>query len=96
VPDLIVNNFFNTLGNLQNYHKAGLLFIDFASGDLLYVAATSEVIWEGGEVRSYTDAQKRLIRFYVQNVRRVSGSLRLRWDAPEFSPNLKATGIWSA
>jgi uncharacterized protein len=95
VPDFSGNNFFNTLGNLQNYPKAGLLFIDFASGDLLYVAVTSEVIWEGEEVRSFTGAQ-RLVRFCVQNVRRVSGSLRLRWDAPEFSPHLKATGIWSA
>ena len=35
VPDFRGNRFFNTLGNLLGDPRAGLLFIDFATGDLL-------------------------------------------------------------
>jgi uncharacterized protein len=93
VPDFAGNNYFNTLGNLHNFPKAGLLFIDFVGGDLLYVATDTEVIWKGKEVSTFFGAE-RLLRFHVQKVRRVTGSLPLRWTAPEFSPHLNATGSW--
>jgi hypothetical protein len=37
------NNLFNTLGNLQAYPKCGLLFIDFASGDVVQLAGTAKL-----------------------------------------------------
>ena len=37
-PDFVGNFFFNTLGNLAEYPRAGLLFVDFDSGDLLHLA----------------------------------------------------------
>ena len=33
------NNMFNTLGNLQQYPRCGLLLVDFNTGDLLQIAA---------------------------------------------------------
>ncbi len=49
-PDFSGNRFFNTLGNLLHDPRAGLLFVDFASGDLLYVAALAEIVWDGPEL----------------------------------------------
>ena len=89
VPDFPGNFFFNTLGNIVINPRAGLLFIDFATGDLLYLAVTAEIIWSGAEVDSFAGAQ-RLLRFQVKSVRRVEASLPLRWSAAELSPLLKA------
>lgn len=87
-PDFVGNFFFNTLGNLAGHPRAGLLFIDFDSGDLLHVAVDSEIIWDGAQVRATPDAQ-RLLRFHVREVVRNVAALPLRWGAPQLSPYLE-------
>ena len=93
VPDFVGNYFFNTLGNLVVNPRAGLLFVDFDNGDLLYVAVAAEIIWDGPEVDSFAGAQ-RLMRFKVQSMRLVESSLPLRWGEAELSPASEATGAW--
>ncbi|MEO6017668.1 MAG: pyridoxamine 5'-phosphate oxidase family protein [Polaromonas sp.] len=93
VPDFVGNFFFNTLGNIAINPRAGLLFMDFSQGDLLHLAVTAEIIWDGPELRAFEGAQ-RLLRFKVQSMRRVEASLPLRWGAAELSPVLQATGAW--
>lgn len=78
VPDYSGNFFFNTLGNLVVHPRAGLLFIDYARGDLLHVAADVEIVWEGPEVDAVPGAQ-RLLRFAVREVVRRRSTLALRW-----------------
>jgi predicted pyridoxine 5'-phosphate oxidase superfamily flavin-nucleotide-binding protein len=94
VPDFVGNYFFNTLGNLVVNPRAGLLFVDFDNGDLLYVAVTAEIIWDGPEVDAFAGAQ-RLMRFKVQSMRLVESSLPLRWGEAELSPASEATGAWA-
>ncbi|MCZ8257782.1 MAG: pyridoxamine 5'-phosphate oxidase family protein [Polaromonas sp.] len=94
VPDFFGNFFFNTLGNIAVNPRAGLLFADFDNGDLLYLAVTAEIIWDGPEVESFTGAQ-RLLRFKVQSMRLVENSLPLRWSEAELSPVLETTGAWA-
>ena len=93
VPDFIGNFFFNTLGNIAVNPRAGLLFIDFDSGDLLYLAVTAEIIWDGPELQAFEGAQ-RLLRFHVEAMRRVEASLPLSWGPASISPQLAATGQW--
>ncbi len=96
VPDLLGNYFFNTLGNLAVQPQAGLLFIDFAHGDLLHVAVRSEIIWDGPELSRYAGAQ-RLLRLQVQHVWHRPAALALRWrdlGKAQLSPALAATGAW--
>jgi predicted pyridoxine 5'-phosphate oxidase superfamily flavin-nucleotide-binding protein len=93
-PDFIGNFFFNTLGNLAVNPRAGLLFVDFDSGDLLHVAADAQIIWEGRELESFAGAQ-RLLRFHVREMRRIEGALPLRWGTAGISPFLARTGDWS-
>lgn len=94
VPDFVGNYFFNTLGNLVVNPRAGLLFIDFDTGDLLYLAVTADIVWDGAQVQSFAGAQ-RLMRFKVQSMRLVESSLPLRWGEAELSPVLEATGAWA-
>ncbi len=93
IPDFAGNNYFNTFGNLEFNDRAGLLFLDFDQGDLLYLTGTAKVIWEGAEISDYEGAQ-RLLRFHLDRGYRVDGSLNFRWSAPEFSPFLAHTGPW--
>ncbi|MDR0245503.1 MAG: pyridoxamine 5'-phosphate oxidase family protein [Burkholderia sp.] len=94
-PDFSGNRFFNTLGNLQHDPRAGLLFIDFDSGDLLVVAARAEIVWDGPLVASFDGAQ-RVVRFHVREVRRLRAVLPFRWSeverAPQFAAMAAGTG----
>ncbi|WP_175906690.1 pyridoxamine 5'-phosphate oxidase family protein [Burkholderia sp. BCC1640] len=88
-PDFSGNRFFNTLGNLQHDPRAGLLFVDFDSGDLLYVAARAEIVWDGPLVASFDGAQ-RVVRFHVREVRRMRAVLPFRWSGVERAPQFAA------
>lgn len=92
-PDFPGNGFFNTLGNLQLNPRAGLLFPDFISGDLLYLAGRAEMIWEGAELDAFAGAE-RLLRFHVDCVRRRPQCLPWRFAPPAQSPFLAGTGDW--
>jgi predicted pyridoxine 5'-phosphate oxidase superfamily flavin-nucleotide-binding protein len=93
-PDFTGNAFFNTLGNIALDPRAGLLFIDFEAGALLYLAVHAEIIWEGAEVDAFEGAE-RLLRLRVREARRVEGSLPLRWGEAQRSPFLESTGEWA-
>lgn len=84
IPDFAGNCHFNTFGNLELNPRAGLLFIDFAQGDLVYLTGTAEVIWQGDEIKNYQGAE-RLLYFYVTKGIRVEGSLPISWANPDFS-----------
>ena len=45
MPDYSGNLLFNTLGNLVQEPRCGLLIVDVASGDLLHLQARAEVVW---------------------------------------------------
>lgn len=92
-PEFIGNNFFNTTGNLVLNPRAGLLFIDFDTGDLLYLAVRAEVIWDGPLVAGFAGAQ-RVLRFDVEQAILAPQSLPLRWSEPQLSPFLAPTGHW--
>jgi uncharacterized protein len=93
IPDFSGNLHFNTFGNLALNPRAGLLFVDFDLGHLLYLTGTAEVIWDGAEVMMYAGAE-RLLRFQVEGGYLLECSLPLRWSNPEFSPFLDRMGAW--
>ena len=80
IPDYPGNRYFNTLGNLLASPRAALLFVDFARGDLLHLQGTTEIIWDGPDVREL-DGAERLWRFHVQRSWRRPAALPLRWLA---------------
>jgi uncharacterized protein len=78
IPDYRGNRYFNTLGNFVSNPRAALLFVDFATGDLLHLQGTVEIVWDGPEVRTFLAAQ-RLWRVHVERALRRRGALPLRW-----------------
>jgi predicted pyridoxine 5'-phosphate oxidase superfamily flavin-nucleotide-binding protein len=75
IPDYRGNRYFNTLGNMLIDARVALLFIDFASGDVLELEGRATIAWaedsEGG--RSW--------RFDCKRGSLTRGALPLRWTA---------------
>lgn len=95
VPDYSGNRYFNTLGNFVSNPRAGLLFVDFERGDLLYVAARAEIVWDGPDLAAFEGAQ-RLVRFHLSEVRRSEAALPFRWSAAEYAPQFARLGAGAA
>ncbi len=77
-PDYTGNFLFNTIGNLLVNPEAGLLFVDFETGDQLHVQGRAELIETESEVAKFADAQ-RLLRIKIKNVIRQPAATALRW-----------------
>ncbi|NEK14386.1 pyridoxamine 5'-phosphate oxidase family protein [Rhizobium leguminosarum] len=81
VPDFPGNRFFNTLGNFLVNPKAGLVFIDFETGDMLQMTGKVEVLLDSPEVASFQRAE-RLWRFTPEEIVLRPDALPLRWSLP--------------
>lgn len=78
VPDYSGNQFFNTLGNLLLNPVAGLLFVDFASGDLLQVAGRTELLLDDPRLH-HVEGAERLWSLDVERVVLRRAATALRW-----------------
>ncbi len=78
IPDYSGNRAFNTLGNMMENPRAGLVFPDFATGDLLQMSGRTEIVLDpAAEERS--EGAERLWRFVPERVVFRAGALRLRF-----------------
>ncbi|MBI2253403.1 MAG: pyridoxamine 5'-phosphate oxidase family protein [Proteobacteria bacterium] len=96
VPDFAGNLFFNTLGNFSVNPRAGLVFVDFATGDLLQIAGVPEVVLAGPEIAAFQGAERFWRLTPTRIVYRPAG-LPLHWadDSQGASPNSLMTGDWA-
>lgn len=87
IPDYRGNNSFNTFGNIVENSKAGLLFLDYDSGDILMLTGQAEIIWGSTDINNFEGAQ-RLLEFNMLKGRIIKNALPFKWSNPEFSRNL--------
>jgi predicted pyridoxine 5'-phosphate oxidase superfamily flavin-nucleotide-binding protein len=86
-PDYAGNNMYNTLGNLAGDAHAGLLFVDFETGDLLQVTGRARLVWEREVVAQHRGARHAVVEYEVDEVRETPGGAgTLRWVLVEPSP----------
>jgi predicted pyridoxine 5'-phosphate oxidase superfamily flavin-nucleotide-binding protein len=92
IPDFRGNRFYNTLGNLLGDPRAGLLFIDFASGDILQLQGRAAIDWrpEG----SAPSGAERLWRVEVARAWRRRGAFPFAWRFGDYAPTTLVTGTW--
>jgi ferredoxin-NADP reductase/predicted pyridoxine 5'-phosphate oxidase superfamily flavin-nucleotide-binding protein len=95
IPDFAGNLHFNTLGNFLLNPRAGLLFIDFATGDVLQMSGRAEVVLESPEIVAFQGAE-RLWTFVPDKVvlREAASAVRWRTRAGGWSPHSLMTGDW--
>ena len=79
VLDYVGNGFFNTLGNLALDPRAGLLFVDFAEGHLLQLAARGSVVWNDAETAAVSGADRTLV-LDILGGHWLHDALDLRWS----------------
>ncbi|MFZ5637916.1 MAG: pyridoxamine 5'-phosphate oxidase family protein [Pseudomonadota bacterium] len=92
-PDFAGNLHFNTLGNFLLNPRAGLVFVDLASGDVLQLTGRVSLDFEAEDVRFFQGAE-RLWHVDVERWVLRRGALSLRGDAGEMSMNSALTGSW--
>ncbi|WP_058968963.1 2Fe-2S iron-sulfur cluster-binding protein [Type-D symbiont of Plautia stali] len=97
IPDFNGNLFFSTLGNIHQNGKAGLLFVDYHSGDTLQMTGDARVILDSPEIAAFQGAE-RLWTFRARRIVRRRAALALRWRShPEgISPASEMTGDWQS
>ncbi|MCB9619193.1 MAG: pyridoxamine 5'-phosphate oxidase family protein [Sandaracinus sp.] len=94
VPDFAGNNLFNTLGNFLVNPRAGLLFVDFESGDVLQLVGDVEVRSDASELATFRGAQRLWTVRPRRIVRRRGATLRARAREDGVSPSTLRTGSW--
>ncbi|MBY0240411.1 MAG: pyridoxamine 5'-phosphate oxidase family protein [Burkholderiaceae bacterium] len=95
VPEFAGNLFFNTLGNFVVNPRAGLVFVDVDSGDLLQMTGDVQLL-DSLPGRALQGAQ-RYWRFMPRKVVSRRRALGLRWSMPAdgMSPAALRTGTWN-
>lgn len=85
-PDYNGNGMFNTLGNIIENPKSGLLFLDFEKGGTLQLSGTAEIIRDRERIAHFPGAE-RIIEFKVKEVIETENATDLRWRFNEYSPD---------
>ncbi len=78
IPDYAGNNFFNTIGNLLENPRIGLVFVDFETGGLLHISGRATIDWDPRD--SHDPNAKRMIDVTVEAVVDRPAALALRWS----------------
>jgi predicted pyridoxine 5'-phosphate oxidase superfamily flavin-nucleotide-binding protein len=84
-PDYSGNNMFQTLGNLSLDSRAGLLFLDFETGNSLQLTGTAAAVWDSPRLKDWPGA-RRLIDFEIAEVIVRKNAVPLRWRFIDYSP----------
>ena len=96
IPDFAGNLHFNTLGNFTVNPRAGLIFTDFETGDVLQLTGDTEIVFDGPEIENFQGSE-RLWHFTPRRIIRRRAALPIRWKlrhVDAFSPNSLMTGSW--
>ena len=95
IPDFRGNRFYNTLGNLLGDPRAGLIFIDFTSGDLLQLQGTVTIDWHPDlDSRGGPAGAERLWRVRVERAWRRRAAFPFTWSFGDYAPTPLKTGVW--
>jgi hypothetical protein len=92
-PDYAGNSMFMTLGNVATNPRAGLLVLDWETGDTLQISGRATIDWSPERAATIPGAQ-RVVDVVVDRVLAVRGAVPLRWVLEERSRfNPPAAGI---
>ena len=84
-PEYSGNNLYQTLGNLLETPKAGIVFPNFETGDVLFVTGDTEVL-VGKEAADALPRSNLAVKLHVKAAKLVANGLPFRGDPLERSP----------
>lgn len=85
-PEYNGNGMFNTLGNIVENPRVGLLFIDFDSGGTLQLTGSATIVWNEELVAAFPGAE-RLVEFKLEQAYASAHGGMLRWEFINYSPD---------
>jgi len=80
-PEYSGNRLYQSLGNMQQTERAGLVFPDFSTGDVLHLTGTTEIL-AGAAAAAVLPRSNLAVRLTVTQSRFVRGGLPFRGAAP--------------
>ncbi|NIR49137.1 pyridoxamine 5'-phosphate oxidase [candidate division KSB1 bacterium] len=92
VPDYPGNSMFNTLGNFWVNPKAGVLFVDFATGNTLQLTGKVEISWEEAGTEETTGGTMRFWKFFISKWMWMDSLKGVNWkfvNHSSFNPSTK-------
>ena len=92
-PDFSGNRFYNTLGNISQDARVGLLFPHYSTGSLLFISGQARVIWKDDADYDFKGAE-RFIEVDISQVVLAENGLPCQSQLVEESPWLRRTGQW--
>ncbi|MEX5565620.1 pyridoxamine 5'-phosphate oxidase family protein [Pseudophaeobacter sp. 1A16562] len=95
IPEFPGNNYYNTLGNFLLNPRAGLLIPDFATGTLLQLTGTVELLEADDPVISSFQGAQRGWQFTFHQGLWTENALPFRAGQGAFSPNTLLTDTWT-
>jgi uncharacterized protein len=84
-PDYRGNNYFNSLGNVASYPRAGVLVPNFASGAALQLTGVAAIRWDDPLQARFPGAQ-RLVEITIERVIELPEAVALRFGADSATP----------
>ena len=82
IPDYKGNFVFNTFGNMLLNPKAGMLFVDFETGDILQLTGSTELLWDMPDDWKAERGAERAWRFHFEHGVRLKGASPVQWGEP--------------
>ncbi|QMW04215.1 pyridoxamine 5'-phosphate oxidase family protein [Spirosoma foliorum] len=86
IPDYNGNGMFNSMGNFSVNPRAGLLFVNFETGDSLQLTGHADVQFTESAADDPTGGTGRYWQFHLHNWARQSSLSGLNWTFLEYSP----------
>ncbi len=86
IPDFVGNNMFNTLGNIAENPRAGLVFVDFEGKKTLQLIGAAEILWDQLDPDGETGGTKRFWELKVDRWIQTSGPSMLTGSLLDHSP----------
>ena len=84
-PEYSGNRLYQTLGNLKTTPRAGLVFPDFETGDVLYLTGTTEIL-AGQDAADLIGRTNLAVKIKVKAYKFVKSGMAFRAEEGEFSP----------
>lgn len=95
IPDFRGNNAFNTLGNFLVNPKAGLLFLDFDTGDVVQMTGSAAILHDITEATTGVSGAQRSWTFGFERGHILHKAIPARWSFGDYAHQMDQTGIWS-
>ena len=87
IPDYKGNSMFNTLGNIHQYPKAGIIIPDFDNARVLQLTGLADILWDQLDDTNHSGGSKRFWTLKVEAWQETPIAKHIDWHFQDYSPH---------